>query len=87
MGRPKFGRVLSAGVPVLMVALMAACAAVNPRSSEDIVRERAQAREVTEELRRKLPALESLLPKVPKTAPRGASPTRPEAPKPPSKAD
>jgi hypothetical protein len=27
-----------------MVALMAACAAVNPRSSEDIVKERAQAR-------------------------------------------
>jgi general secretion pathway protein D len=48
-----------------------------------IVSDTAQAREVTEELRRKLPALESLLPKVPKTAPRGASPTRLEAPKPP----
>ena len=41
VGKTRFGQVSSG---VLMVALMASCAAINPRSSQDIVRERAQAR-------------------------------------------
>jgi general secretion pathway protein D len=44
-----------------------------------IVSDTAQAREVTEELRRKLPALESLLPKIVKT-PSGTAPAAPQVP-------
>ena len=43
-GKMRFGQVAAGGVAVLMAALMAACATVNPRSSQDLVRERAQAR-------------------------------------------
>ena len=45
MGKRRFGGSSSGAVAVVAVALLlAACAAVNPRSSEDIVRERSQAR-------------------------------------------
>ena len=44
MGITRFGQARAGGVAVLMVALMAACATVSPRSSQDIVRDRAQAR-------------------------------------------
>jgi uncharacterized protein YchJ len=44
VGKRRFGQVWSAVVAVVAVALLAACAVVNPRSSEDIVKERAQAR-------------------------------------------
>ena len=44
MGKTGFGQLTAGAVAVLMVALMAACATVNPRNSEDIVRGKAQAR-------------------------------------------
>ena len=44
LGKRRFGKLFSGAVAVVAVALLAACAVVNPRSSEDIVRERSQAR-------------------------------------------
>lgn len=44
VGKTGFGQVAGRVVAVLCVALMAACATTNPRDSQDIVKERAQAR-------------------------------------------
>lgn len=44
MGKTGFGRVSAGAGAVLWVVFLAACATANPRNSQDIVKERAQAR-------------------------------------------